>query len=208
MHREPAAKACHVCILTRSERCGHIQKGSPVIIRDKGWRGSFYKAPSRAPPEPPARARILSHTTSVAERHPCAASLANSPLPSSRVEAVGQHRGRRAAHPHCQPPGDVVAALRLAPSPLPLRVRRPAPFEHFAVGAMPRLSAVEPDSAVPTAVMLPDAASILCLTSVGRASTGEHWHCCDHRLTVNAREPPPAAGRRRAGVGARREGRL
>ena len=114
--------------------------------------GPFYKAPSRAPPEPPARARILSHTTSVAERHPCAASLANSPPPSSRVEAVGQHRGRRAAHPHCQPPGDVVAALRLAPSPLPLRVRRPAPFEHFAVGAMPRLSISERSRAEPTAL--------------------------------------------------------
>ena len=26
-----AAKACVVCILTRSERCGQIQKGTPVV---------------------------------------------------------------------------------------------------------------------------------------------------------------------------------
>ena len=153
-------------------------------------------------------ARILSALRCRARRHSHAAYLAHSPLPSSHVEAVGQLRGRTAAHPHCQSHRHVVALVRLQPSTLWLPVRRRTAFECSAVGAMPRLSAVEPDSAVPTAVMLPDAASILCLTSVGRASTGEHWHCCDHRSTVNAREPPPAAGRRRAGVGARREGRL
>ena len=63
------------------------------------------------------------------EEHSCAASFAHSPPPSSRVEAVGQLRGRDAARLQCQPPRDVVALLHLAPSPLPLRVRRPAPFE-------------------------------------------------------------------------------
>ena len=94
----------------------------------KGGRGSFYKALSRAPRSPPARAEILSHARSSAERHPCAASVAHSPPPSSRVEAVGQLRGRDAARLQCQPPRDVVALLHLAPSPLPLRVRRPAPL--------------------------------------------------------------------------------
>ena len=95
----------------------------------KGGRGSFYKALSRVPRSPPARAEILSHARSSAERHPCAASVAHSPPPSSRVEAVGQLRGRDAARLQCQPPRDVVALLHLAPSPLPLRVRRPAPFK-------------------------------------------------------------------------------
>ena len=95
--------------------------------RAKVRHGSFYKAPSRAPGSPPARAKILSHARSSAERHPCTASVAHSPPPSSRVEAVGQLRGRDAARLQCQPPRDVVALLHLAPSLLPLRVRRPAP---------------------------------------------------------------------------------
>ena len=99
----------------------------------KGGRGSFYKALSRAPRSPPARAKILSHARSSAERHPCAASVAHSPPPSSRVEAVGQLRGRDAARLQCQPPRDVVALLHLAPSPLPLRVRRPAPFKRVCL---------------------------------------------------------------------------
>ena len=96
--------------------------------KDKGGRGSFYKALSRAPRSPPARAEILSHARSSAERHPCAPSVAHSPPPSSRVEAVGQLHGRDAARLQCQPPRDVVALLHLAPSPVPLRVRRPAPL--------------------------------------------------------------------------------
>ena len=79
------------------------------------------------PGAPPARAKILSHARSSAERHPCAASLAHSPPPSCHVEAVGQHRGQDAAHPHCQLPRDVVAPLCFAPSPLQLPVGRPAP---------------------------------------------------------------------------------
>ena len=96
-------------------------------VKRKGGHGSFYKALLVHPGAPPARAKILSHARSSAERHPCAASVAHSPPPSSRVEAVGQLRGRDAARLQCQPPRDVVALLHLAPSPLPLRVRRPAP---------------------------------------------------------------------------------
>ena len=61
------------------------------------------------------------------EEHSHAASHAHSPRPSSHVEAVGQHRGRIAAHTHCQAPRDVAAPLRLAPSRLQLPVRGPAP---------------------------------------------------------------------------------
>ena len=99
----------------------------------KGGHGSFYKALLVHPGAPPARAKILSHARSSAERHPCAASVAHSPPPSSRVEAVGQLRGRDAARLQCQPPRDVVALLHLAPSPLPLRVRRPAPFKRVCL---------------------------------------------------------------------------
>jgi hypothetical protein len=58
-----------------------------------------------------------------------------------------------------------------------------------AFGAMPHLSAVEPDLAAPTAVMFLDAASILCLTSVGRANTDEHWPFDDPQLRPNASWP-------------------
>ena len=112
--------------------CRACVVGAPPHGRLTG-RGSFYKALSRAPRSPPARAEILSHARSSAERHPCAASVAHSPPPSSRVEAVGQLRGRDAARLQCQPPRDVVALLHLAPSPLPLRVRRPAPFKRVCL---------------------------------------------------------------------------
>ena len=58
-----------------------------------------------------------------------------------------------------------------------------------AFRAMPHLSAVEPDLAAPTAVMFLDAASILCLTSVGRANTDEHWPVDDPQLRPNASRP-------------------
>ena len=99
----------------------------PLRLYSKVRHGSFYKAPSRAPRSPPARAKILSHARSSAERHPCAASLAHSPQPSSHVEAVGHRRGQDAAHPYCQPLRDMDAPLRLAPSPPQLLVGRPAP---------------------------------------------------------------------------------
>ena len=41
----------------------------------------------------------------------------------------------------------------------------------------------------PTAVMFLDAASILCLTSVGRANTDEHWLFDDPQLRPNASRP-------------------
>ena len=98
-----------------------------ILTGRKGGHGSFYKALLVHPGAPPARAKILSHARSSAERHPCAASLAHSPPPSCHVEAVGQDRGQDAAHPHCQLPRDVVAPLCFAPSPLQLPVGRPAP---------------------------------------------------------------------------------
>ena len=76
---------------------------------------------------PTGGGRNLSALCCRARRHSHAASHAHSPRPSSHVEAVGQHRGRTAAHTHCQAPRDVAAPLRLAPSRLQLPVRGPAP---------------------------------------------------------------------------------
>ena len=144
-------------------RRGHGQGGTPTRLTAapyvtyasqgaglKGGCGPFYTATSRAPRSPPARARILSHATSFA----CAASFAHSPWQSSHVEAVGQDRGQDAAHLRCQPPRHVVAPLSLAPSLLQLPARHPAPFEEFAVGAMPSMRAVERSRAEPTAVLI------------------------------------------------------
>jgi len=121
-----AAERLLTCTARRTAPTAEVSSVPKTPI-DRVRHGSFYKAPSRAPRSPPARAKILSHARSSAERHPCAASLAHSPPPSCHVEAVGQHRGQDAAHPHCQPPRDVVAPLCLAPSPLQLPVGRPAP---------------------------------------------------------------------------------
>ena len=105
----------------------HTGVGDSRELQLRDGTGPFTRPFLVHPGAPPARAKILSHARSSAERHPCAASVAHSPPPSSHVEAVGQLRDRDAARLQCQPPRDVVALLHLAPSPLPLRVRRPAP---------------------------------------------------------------------------------
>ena len=73
-------------------------------------------------------------------------------LPSSRIEALGQHRVREVAHPQCQSHRHVVALVRLQPSTLWLPVRRRTAFKLFAVGAVPRLSISERSRAKPTAL--------------------------------------------------------
>ena len=130
---------------------------------------------------PTGGGRNLSALCCRARRHSHAASHAHSPRPSSHVEAVGQHRGRTAAHTHCQAPRDVAAPLRLAPSRLQLPVRGPAPSNgealngrlnarrcrcmEFAVGAMPSLRRSEPAGAGP----------LLMLTSFVYASSISHF---------------------------------
>ena len=95
--------------------------------------------PCRRPPQRPLSTPLQRRSADSVrsllsrEEHSCAPSFAHSPPPSSRVEAVGQLRGRDAARLQCQPPRDVVALLHLAPSPLPLRVRRPAPFKRVCL---------------------------------------------------------------------------
>ena len=90
-------------------------------------------APLKDPSRPRSRSADSVRSLLSREEHSCAPSFAHSPPPSSRVEAVGQLRGRDAARLQCQPPRDVVALLHLAPSPLPLRLRRPAPFKRVCL---------------------------------------------------------------------------
>ena len=101
--------------------------------KDRRWFGPLVDAPLKDPSRPRSRSADSVRSLLSREEHSCAPSFAHSPPPSSRVEAVGQLRGRDAARLQCQPPRDVVALLHLAPSPLPLRVRRPAPFKRVCL---------------------------------------------------------------------------
>ena len=181
---------------TRNDFDLHLVRGCFGLLVER----SFWFLPRR----PKSVYPLLSR-----EEHSHAASHAHSPRPSSHVEAVGQHRGRTAAHTHCQAPRDVAAPLRLAPSRLQLPVRGPAPFEGVC-----RWSHATDEScrAEPSGTY-----SSIDLHGPGLveafAPPRMRALLCSCRLTTTnscrmPRGPPLAAGRRRAGAGARREGRL
>jgi hypothetical protein len=118
--------------ISRRDEISGVGKGLSYynLVRVPWRRGCFgplVDAPLKDPSRPRSRSADSVRSLLSREEHSCAPSFAHSPPPSSRVEAVGQLRGRDAARLQCQPPRDVVALLHLAPSPLPLRVRRPAP---------------------------------------------------------------------------------